>query len=443
MDQNIITGIILQAAALGLTYRQTRHWLSPLMWGQYLLTACFIGTVQWGLMRDQTLSPLYLSAGCLSIAVGAWTVRRLMGFDPVAGLAALRESAVRRVFPRERLFAAALVAATVVSMVMGSLLYVKEGIPILAPDAEVQRFTITLGNGIFYRFIQTMLPLLSLMWLNLVLGERGKYRPLVLFMCAAAAAAALVLFVLQGNKGTVFHYVMMLVLFAALLKPARRILAWGALAVGASLAAFIFAAQRHRAYLGLVGALAFLVKRVTVDPGDGFHQIVYGLVPFNHGFFHGHILAMNIGTVLASFRLLPMFDPRVSMPIGQYLFYVQYLRGLYKPVGGFINSYAVTVFGVPYADFGVPGVLAGGLLFGGLCLGLYALMLRRGRDDFYFPLLFYIIYYLAYYCAWGDLGPFLGMIVLNWLFTAVMVAGFYLVLGRLFPDRGRPAGEEG
>lgn len=443
MDQNIITGIILQAAALLLTYRQTRHWLAPLMWGQYLLTACFIGTVQWGLMRNQTLSALYLSAGCLAIAVGAWAVRRLMGFDPAAGLAALRASAVRYVFPRERLFAAALVAATVVSIVMGSLLYVKEGIPILAPDAEVRRFTITLGNGIFYRFIQTMLPLLSLMWLNLALSGRFKYRRLAAGMGAVSVAAALILFILQGHKGTVFHYVMMLVLFVALLKPWRRILPWAALALGGSLGAFLFAALRHRSYLGITGALALLVKRVTVDPGDGFHQIVYGLVPFNHGFFHGHILAMNIGTVLASFRLLPMFDPQVSMPIGQYLFYVQYLRGLYKPVGGFINSYAVTVFGVPYADFGVPGVLLGGLLFGGLCLGLYALMLRRGRDDFFFPLLFYIIYYLAYYCAWGDLGPFLGMIVLNWLFTAVMVAGFYLLLGRISPARVRPAREEG
>jgi oligosaccharide repeat unit polymerase len=254
-------------------------------------------------------------------------------------------------------------------LTLGIMLFVLNGVPLLSQNANEARFAVTEGNGVFWRLQEYGIPMLVLMAGVYVLGAKKPLGSLkILFW--VFLATLLVTSVMRGHKGGwVFGLVWIVVLVLVMNRKKTVPVKW--LVVAPLLLVFscgiIVMATRQGLDLSTQEAIAWLGVRVTILQAEGFYSIVQYYVPAQ-GFQYGLAQWPGLLALLATFRLLPRSTDQLEL--GQLLSH--YVNGIPPSSDTFVFPLTVTPFGDFYADFGVPGVVIGGML-----LGLFAAWLYR------------------------------------------------------------------
>lgn len=249
-----------------------------------------------------------------------------------------------------------LLPSVVIVLVLSSLLFVKGGVPLLAADPNVRRFTIVRNLGPYWRMQSVgTVALLVLLMCYAYWARPALWVTRILFWIVALAA--MVLAALRGNKGGVLTVCLFVVvaLLTIVRSPWRR----GRVLFGSLLFVIIAALATwvsSQVVLGLKGRDLglFLAERLTSGAGMGFHGIVTYLTP-KDGVQWGVGQVDGVRAILSTLRLLP---PGAYPDLGTKLSHA--LFG-WLPVNFPIT---VTWFGDFYYEFGLAGILIGGMLMG-------------------------------------------------------------------------------
>jgi oligosaccharide repeat unit polymerase len=317
-------------------------------------------------------------------------------------------------------------------LTLGIMLFVFSGVPLLSANANELRFTITDNNGVFWRMQEFGIPMLVLLSGVYVLGAKKPLTSLrILFF--VYLATLLVTSVMRGHKGGILYglvWVVVLVLVTNRKKTAP--VKWFVVApiLLAFSGAIIFEATRHELHLSTQQALAWLVERVTTVEGKGFYLIVQYYVP-TYGFQDGLAQWPGILQFLATLRLIPRSPDQ--MELGTQL--SQYVNHIPPTSDTFAFPFTVTPFGDFYIDFGVPGVLIGGIL-----LGLFAAWLYRhaivAKPSPWKAVLIALQVEMIFYATRGSLLGRVNSEIISW---SVVVAA-YLCVYWLFRNFGARPG---
>jgi oligosaccharide repeat unit polymerase len=317
-----------------------------------------------GIPSHSLLAMHVFETGLLAFAIGI-VVGALM--HPRRYLQTLANMDVSLIQQRNAFFVLLIVGIPV--LILGVMLFVLNGVPLLSQNANEYRFTITEGNGVFWRLQEFGIPMLVVFAGVYVMGAKKPLGSLkILFF--VFTAAMLVTSVMRGHKGGWVYGLVWIVVVVLVMNRNKTIpLKWFVVAPILLVFSFgiIVMATRQELNMSTQQAIAWLAERVTVLQAEGFYGIVQYYVP-TQGFQYGLAQWPSLLALLATFRLLPRTTDQLEL--GQLL--SQYIQGIPPSSHTFVFPLTITPFGDFYADFGVPGVVIGGIL-----LGLFAAWLYR------------------------------------------------------------------
>jgi oligosaccharide repeat unit polymerase len=305
-------------------------------------------------------------------------------------------------------------------LTLGIMLFVLNGVPFLSENANELRFTITEGNGVFWRLQEFGIPMLVVLAGVYVFGAKKPLGSLkILFF--VFLATMLVTSVMRGHKGGLLYglyWVVVLVLVTNRTKTVPK--KWFVVApilLVFSCGIILIATQRGLD-LSTQQATQWLVERVTILEAQGFYSIVQYYVPAQ-GFQYGLGQWPSILALLATFRLLPRGTDQLEL--GTQVSH--YLTGIPPSLDTLVFPLTVTPFGDFYVDFGVPGVVIGGIL-----LGLFAAWLYRNAilatPSLWKAVLIALQVEMVLYASRGSLFGRVNNEILSW---SVVVAAYFCV----------------
>jgi oligosaccharide repeat unit polymerase len=305
-------------------------------------------------------------------------------------------------------------------LTLGIMMFVLSGVPLLSANANELRFTITNSNGVLWRMQEFGTPMLVLLAGVYVLGAKKPLTSLrILFF--VYLATMLVTSVMRGHKGGILYGLVWVVVLVLVTNRKKTVpVKW--FVVAPILLAFsggiIFEATRHELGLRTQQALQFLVERVTTLEAQGFNLIVQYYVP-TYGFQNGLAQWPGILQFLATLRLLPRSTNQ--MELGEQLSH--YVNRIPPSSDTVAFPFTVTPFGDFYVDFGVPGVVIGGIL-----LGLFAAWLYRhaiiAKPSLWKAVLIALQVEMILYAGRGALLGRVNSEIISW---SVVVAAYFCV----------------
>src|SRR5215208_4731359 len=173
-------------------------------------------------------------------------------------------------------------------LMLGIMLFVLNGVPFLSENANELRFTVTEGNGVFWRLQEFGIPMLVVLAGVYVLGAKKPLGSLkILFF--VFVAVMLVTSVMRGHKGGWVYGLVWIVVVVLVMNRNKTIpLKWFAVAPILLVFSFgiIVMATRQELNMSTQQAIAWLGERVTVLQAEGFYGIVQYYVP-TQGFQYG------------------------------------------------------------------------------------------------------------------------------------------------------------
>jgi oligosaccharide repeat unit polymerase len=316
-------------------------------------------------------------------------------------------------------------------LMLGIMLFVLNGVPLLSANANELRFTITNSSGVLWRMQEFGIPMLVLLAGVYVLGAKKPLTSLrILFF--AYLATMLITSVMRGHKGGVLYGLVWVVVLVLVTNRKKTVpVKW--FVVAPILLAFsggiIFEATRLELDLSTQQALEFLVERVTTLEAKGFYLIVQYYVP-TYGFQNGLAQWPGILQALATLRFLPRSTDQMELGL-QLSHYVNRI-----PLSSDTLAFPITVtpFGDFYVDFGVPGVVIGGIL-----LGLFAAWLYRhaivAKPSPWKAVLIALQVEMVFYATRGSLLGRVNGEIISW---SVVVAAYLCVYWLLRNFAARP-----
>jgi oligosaccharide repeat unit polymerase len=316
-------------------------------------------------------------------------------------------------------------------LTLGTMLFVLNGVPLLSQNANEYRFTITEGNGVFWRLQEFGIPMLVILGGVYVLGAKKPLGRLKILYWVFLATM-LVTSVMRGHKGGwVFALVWIVVLMLVMNRKKTVPVKWFVVAPLLLVFSFgiIVMATRQGLDLSTQEAIAWLGERVTILEAEGFYGIVQYYVPAQ-GFQYGLAQWPSLLALLATFRLLPRSTDQLEL--GQLVSH--YVNGIPPSSDTFVFPLKVTLFGDFYADFGVPGVVVGGIL-----LGLFAAWLYRhaimATPSLWKAVLIALQVEMVLYASRGSLLGRVNNEIVSW---SVVVAAYFCVYWLLRSFAARP-----
>src|SRR5215208_3737548 len=160
-------------------------------------------------------------------------------------------------------------------LTLGIMLFVLTGVPFLSENANELRFTVTEGNGVFWRLQEFGIPMLVVLAGVYVFGAKKPLGSLkILFF--VYLAIMLLTSVMRGHKGGVLYglvWVVVLVLVTNRKKRAPK--KWFVVApiVLVFSCGIIVIVTRQELDLSTQKAIAWLFERVTMLDAEGFYNI--------------------------------------------------------------------------------------------------------------------------------------------------------------------------
>jgi hypothetical protein len=179
------------------------------------------------------------------------------------------------------------------------------------------------------------------------------------------------------------------------------------------------AALETQSNLGTI--IAALWSRLAYQAFDGLSYIVMDIVP-NRGFMGGETYIADIGSLLYKLGVSSKPVQNLSAVVANEL-----LGDLYQ--GEHASN---TMAGEFYANFGLPGVIAGGILVGILLQLLYVATIRIRKDAVILP--FFVCLQLGILMSLG--GPLVAMVI----DYVVAVTFFFLLLVGTYVFLSLPSG---
>jgi oligosaccharide repeat unit polymerase len=389
-----------------------------------ILTQNLIGLYMLG-AQDGNFFPVYvLEAGLLAFAVGLLGGR----LRPLwQGRQAFADTDVSLV--RQHNVSLMLLIVGIPVLVLAVGLYVISGAPLLSTNANEYRFTITAGSGLFWRMQDGGLPMLAVIaGVYLMEAKRPLARLQILFFIFSSAT--LLVYVLRGNKAGVLYgltwlIVLMLVMYQEKIVLSRRriviILTSLLLSVGV-----IVAVTRQQLQLNTQQVIQYLAERLTLIEATGFYSTVQYYVPLQ-GLQYGLAQWDSVLGFLSLFRLAPhqAGPSELGHAVAYYTNYARFNVPL--QFDDFTFPFTITPFGDFYADFGVPGVLVGGVLLGFFVAWLYR-HAAKAPPSLWKAILIALQVEMIFYSTRGSLLGRAHNDIINWLLVAAACSCVYWFL---------------
>jgi oligosaccharide repeat unit polymerase len=384
-----------------------------------ILSQNLVGLYMLGVSSHNFLPMKIFAAGLLAFAIGIVGGRLIHPRRYWQTLANMDVSLIQQTNAFLVLFIVGIPVLT-----LGIMMFVLSGVPLLSANANELRFAITDSNGVLWRMQEFGIPMLVVLAGVYVLGAKKPLGSLKILF-SVFLATTLVTSVMRGHKAGVLYGLVWVVLLVLVTNRKKTVpVKW--FVVAPILLAFsggiIFAATRHGLGLSTQQALAFLVERVTTLEAKGFYLIVQYYVP-TFGFQNGLAQWPGFLQSLATLRLLPRSPDQSpdQMELGQQL--SVYVNRIPPSSDTFAFPITVTPFGDFYVDFGVPGVVIGGIL-----LGLFAAWLYRhaiiARPSPWKAVLIALQVEMIFYATRGSLLGRVNGEIISW---SVVVAAYLCV----------------
>jgi oligosaccharide repeat unit polymerase len=391
-----------------------------------IFTLSLIGLYMLGVENDN-FHPLYVfEAGLFAFSVGL-LAGRLIRSRPY------QEDAIHKDVSslKQRNESLVMLIVGVPVMLLGFALFAVNGVPLFMEGANELRFTVNEGVGVFWRMQQFGLPMMTLIAGMYMMGARSPlFRVRLLFF--VFFAATIVTSVLRGHKASLVYAllwvaVLMLVMNRRKIMPKKWIIVFPALLVVSFVVMVLITQQILQ--MNTQEALVLLGERATTLEAEGFYNIVESYVP-SMGLQYGTAQWPSLLGLLATLRLWPR--DFTQLELSQLVAHHSYGIPIYSPE--FVFPMTLSPFGDFYVDFGVVGVVVGGLVLGMLAQLLYRYTLEAPPSLLKAALIALQVE-MVFYASRGSLGGRISNEILN---LAVVVVGYYIVRRLLRRFASRP-----
>jgi oligosaccharide repeat unit polymerase len=329
-----------------------------------ILTLNCVGLYMLGKEGGQSAPLVMLGAGLVMFATGV-----LAGRAAHAKSSRQESELVYASVIQQRNAAVVILIVGVPILVASLMLYVLNGIPLLSAEANELRFTVNEGAGVFWRMQQFGLPMITLIAGVYMMGARMPLTRIKLLFFTFFAAT-LITSLMRGHKAAL-AYAFLWVIVMMLVMNRKRVLPkkWIAYFIIILLASFgvMVPVTQWLLQMNTEEALYLLGARATSIEAEGFYNVVQSYVPV-YGLQYGLAQWPSFLGFLATLRLWPR-DLGTQADLNQVI--AHHVYGVPLSSTEFVFPMSLSPFSDLYLDFGLPGILVGGLLLGIFAEWLY------------------------------------------------------------------------